>query len=170
MKKLSILFVFSLFLFSFSQTNAQIRIVLNGGTQIPVGDFKNSNDVGYGGSVDLEFNLPMIATTFFASAGYDRWKIKNTEYSNYKIPLMGGIKYFIYTPGNIISPYIGGAVGIATVNSNVPNSSSESKFIWSPTVGIRISNFDVNAKFTSYSENGVTISWFGINVGAVLGR
>ncbi len=170
MKKLSSLIVFSLFLFSLTQTNAQMRFVLNGGAQLPLGDFKNSNDIGYGGSVDVEFKIPMIATTFFASAGYDRWKITNTNYSKYVTPFMGGIKYFIYTPGNIISPYIGGAVGIATVNSNVPNSSSESKFIWSPTVGIRISNFDINARYVSYFDNGITISWFGINVGAVLGR
>ncbi len=170
MKKISILFVFSLFLFSFTQSNAQIRIVLNGGAQIPVGDFKNTSDIGYGGSADIEFKLPLIATTFFASAGYDRWKISNTDFSKYAIPLMGGIKYFIYTPGNIVSPYIGGALGIATVNSNVPKSSSENKFIWSPTVGIRFSNFDINVRFLTYSDNGIAISWFGVNVGAVLGR
>lgn len=170
MKKLSALIVFSLFLFSFAQTNAQIKLVLNGGAQIPVGDFKDGADIGYGGSVDAEFKLPMVGTTFFASAGYNRWKITNTDFSYYFIPLMGGIKYFISTPGNIATPYISGALGITVVNSNVPLSSSESKFTWSPSVGVRISNFDINASFKSFSSNGTTFSWFGINVGVVLGR
>jgi len=170
MKNISILFISSLFLFSFSQSNAQLRFVLNGGTQIPVSDFKNTNDLGYGGSLDIEFKLPMIGTTIFATAGYDRWKRTNTNYSNYAIPVMGGIKYFISTSGNIVSPYISAAVGITSVGNNIENSSTESNFIWSPSIGVRISNFDFNAKFMSYSTNGITISWFGINAGAVLGR
>lgn len=170
MKKFIAFFAICIFFVGFNTSNAQVKLILNGGVQVPTGDFKDVNDVGFGGSADVEFSLPLVGPTFFASAGYDRWKISNTDYSNYFIPLMGGLKYFFGTPGGIATIYFGGALGVVILNSNFPLSSSESKFIWAPSVGVRLSNVDINAKYQSYSSDGSTISWVGLNVGIVLGR
>ena len=170
MKKTSILFVIFFLFLGLSSSNAQVKLILSGGVQAPTGDFKTVNDVGYGGSVDVEISLPSVGPTIFATAGYDRWGITNTSYSTNAIPLMGGVKYFFGTPGGIVTFYFGGGLGIVILNSNVPLSSSESKFIWSPSVGVRLSNFDVNVRYQSFSSGGVNFTWFGLNVGIVLGR
>ncbi|PIW70757.1 MAG: hypothetical protein COW08_00300 [Ignavibacteriales bacterium CG12_big_fil_rev_8_21_14_0_65_30_8] len=170
MKKYIALFALCFFFVGFNSANAQVKAVINGGVQIPTGDFKNSNDVGYGGSIDAEFNVPLVGPTFFVSTGYNRWTISNTDYNNSIIPLMGGIKYFFGTPGGIVTLYFGGALGMAILNDNTPLSDSQSKFIWSPSIGVRFSNLDINAKYQSISSNGFTYSWYGLNIGFVIGR
>ena len=176
MKKISFLFIICFLFFGFNSCNAQVKLILSGGVQVPTGDFKNVNDVGYGGSADVEFSLPLVGPTFFVSAGYDRWKISNTDYSNTFVPILGGVKYFFGTPGGLVTLYFGGALGIAIISNNIPdiglfrNPGSESKFMWSPSVGVRLSNIDFNAKYQSFSSGGSTVSWFGLNLGIVLGR
>lgn len=112
----------------------------------------------------------MVGPTIFGAIGYNRWGIKNKDYSSTAIPIIGGVKYFFGIPGGLLSIYLGGGIGMAIVNSNEPLSNSKSKFIWSPSVGIRFSNIDINAKYQSFSIEGDRNSWFGLNVGIVIGR
>ena len=170
MKKIIVLFALCLFFVGLNTTNAQVKAVINGGVQIPTGDFKNGSDVGYGGSIDAEFSLPMVGPTIFASVGYNRWGIKNTSFSLYAIPMLGGLKYFFTAPGSPVVLYVGGGLGVVVLNDNTPFSTTESKFIWAPVVGLRFGGFDVNAKYQSFSSGGTTFNWFGINAGIAVGN
>lgn len=164
------IFLFDWFflLISLTSSNAQIKLIFNGGARIPTGDFSNVADVGFGGSATAEFKIPLSPLAIAFSTGYDRFGITTGSFDTYAIPIMGGFKYFISTPGNLVAFYFGALAGVSILDSTAPNSISESKFIWSPTVGARIINIDINVNYKSISSNGITISWFGFNVGYIL--
>lgn len=170
MKRFIALFAICLFFVGLNTTNAQVKALITAGVQMPTGDFKNVNDVGYGGSIDAEFSLPMVGPTIFGSLGYNRWGITNTSYNTSAMPMMAGLKYFFSAPGSPVTIYLGGGLGLVVLNDNTPLSTTESKFIWAPVVGLRFSNFDVNAKYQSFSSGGMSYTWFGINAGIAVGN
>lgn len=165
-----------LIFFGLNTSNAQTKLVLNGGIQLPTGDLKTlipgaDTKMGLGSSVDGEFTIstsPTSSIAITASVGYNRWSFDTpagfTGDANIHVAtFMGGAKFFFE------QFYFGGSAGIATPGITVTglNLTFDSEFMWGATAGVRIDKFDVNAKYQSFSSGGVTLPWFGVNVGYV---
>lgn len=175
MKKLSALAIALLIIFS-SSLFAQTTI--NAGMQLPTGDTKDILNNGYGVNLSFDFSLPVLPLSLAVTAGYNSWKYNdNTLLSGnkfYVVPVMAGVRFF--SPGNGIKTYVGGDVGIAYYDSNVPGSSSSTKFAFSPVLGFRYNliplgslALDFNARYWVVTQSGSSISWFGINGGITFG-
>lgn len=176
MKKISFLFIICLIFLGLNTSNAQIKLVLNGGVQFPTGDFKTlvpgvDTKMGFGGTVDGEYtisNSPTSTIAITASVGYNRWSFDTPSSFTGEAyidgtTIMGGAKYFFQ------QFYFGGSAGIVNPGMTVTGLTMtfDSEFIWSVSAGTRIDKFDINAKYYSFSSAGVTLPWFGVNVGYV---
>jgi hypothetical protein len=186
MKKLFPVILLAAVLFNFNITFAQVALTLNGGIQIPVGNFSNLVNNGYGASASIDYSIPIIPVGISLSIGYDNWAYKTQySYSNsglhefgnginmYSIPVTLGPKLFINIPGFSLEPYIGIDAGIVFSSSTLAGASYSTNFIYSPMIGFRynlppgIIAIDINAKESNLNDSGSsqTFSWFGINGG-----
>ncbi|MHB8852588.1 MAG: hypothetical protein ACYC6P_04410 [Ignavibacteriaceae bacterium] len=186
MKKLFPVMLLAAVLFNFNLTFAQVGFTLNGGIQIPVGNFSNLVNNGYGVSASIDYSIPIIPVGISLSIGYDNWAYKTQySYSNsglhefgnginlYSIPVTLGPKFFLNIPGFGLEPYIGIDAGIVFSSSTLAGATYGSNFIYSPIVGFRynlppgIIAIDINAKESNLNDSGSnqTFSWFGINGG-----
>lgn len=180
-------FVIMLFVFlGLSESNAQVKLVLNGGVQQPSKDSFLFLNTGYGFSTISEFTITKSSTSSIAltaSAGYNRWKFSKdflsftspfSGFNVYTVPIMGGVKFFFK------SFYFGNSLGASVTGTNVPvsntptttvtvNKNTSTDFIWTPYIGLRLNNIDFNIKYQNIRNNGNTFSWFGFNAGYAFG-
>ena len=144
--KLLITSLLSLLFFTTGLTQSQIGIGVNGGVSIPVGDFHEYYSVGYGGDVQLIYNVNN-AFLLVLTSGYHPWKLDEDAYNkkanekslNKKfnldshfimVPIYLGIRYYLARGKNrpFFSLDFGGysyEFKIAgTINSTLPNTNS----------------------------------------------
>lgn len=182
MKKL---FAVILFVTLSSAAFSQIHLSLQGGVQIPTGDFSDFANTGFGGSATFEYlqNSPL---SFTGMLGYYVWDREgeqpdNVDYSYRTIPIMLGIRY--YFDQYDFAPYFGTELGIhlwqteievEKNNSTITTEASESNFGITPMFGFkyRLStsvDLDVNLKYNIVSGDGPSTSFVGLNFGVQFG-
>ncbi|MHB8852373.1 MAG: hypothetical protein ACYC6P_03320 [Ignavibacteriaceae bacterium] len=186
MKKLFPIILLASVLFNFNITFAQVGFTLNGGIQIPVGNFSNLVNNGYGVSGSIDYTIPIIPVGISLSIGYDNWPYK-TQYSlsnsgvheygtginAYSIPITLGPKVFLNIPGFSLEPYLGIDAGILFSSSTLAGATFSTNFIYSPMFGFRYSlppgiiAIDINVKESNFNDSGSSqsYSWLGINGG-----
>ncbi|MGD1007939.1 MAG: hypothetical protein ABR980_12005 [Ignavibacteriaceae bacterium] len=191
MKKLFPVFLLAAVLFNFNIAYSQISLTVNGGIEIPTGNFSNLVKNGYGLSASIGYSVPIIPVEICVSAGYDNWPYKiqyslsNSglhEFGNgvnmYSIPVTIGPKLFINIPGVGFEPYIGIEAGVVSSSSTLVGATSITDFIYSPEIGFRYNlplgliAIDVNVKESNFTDTSggqtQTYSWFGINAGIAI--
>jgi hypothetical protein len=190
MKKIFPVILLAAVLLSFNTSYSQISLTVNGGIQLPTGDFGNIVKSGYGFSGSLGFSLPLIPIEIGLTAGYNNWAYKTQfDESNsgvhefgsginlYSVPVMVGPKLFIHIPFIGFEPYLGIDAGIDYTSSTASGASSNTYFIYSPIIGFRynlplgIVAIDVNVREYNFKNSGgsnQTLSWFGINGGVAI--
>jgi len=178
MKKiLAVLFVLLLVA---GYTNAQGKIALgvNAGIALPMGDFGDGYDMGFGGNALFAYHVnPNVDVT--GSAGYLTWSGKdaNDGATFSSIPVMVGARY-LFGQGQF-HPYIGAELGMHFANFSyefmgVDYSSSDSYFGWGAGAGFlyRVGNnmdLDVTAKYNSISSEGSASDYVSVFVGLLFG-
>jgi hypothetical protein len=191
MKYLFPLLLLTFVFFNTGTSYSQVNLTVNGGVEIPAGNFSNAVNNGYGISASLGWSLPIVPVEIAVSAGYDSWpyKTQNSLINNglhefdsgtkvYSIPVTIGPKLFISIPGIGFEPYIGIDVGIVSSNSTATGVSSTTDFVYSPEIGFRynlplhIIAIDINLREYNYTNTSggtsQTTSWYGISGGLVL--
>ncbi|GIK62042.1 MAG: outer membrane beta-barrel protein [Ignavibacteriota bacterium] len=182
MKKiLAVLFVLLLVA---GYTNAQGKIALgvNAGIALPMGDFGDGYDMGFGGNALFAYHVnPNVDVT--GSAGYLTWSGKDAlDGSTFSsIPVMVGARY-LFGQGQF-HPYIGAELGMHFSNFDYEyelmgvtysGSESDSYFGFGAGAGFlyRVGNnmdLDVNAKFNSISSEGSASNYVSVMVGLLFG-
>lgn len=169
------LFAFAIALFtasicqaqSASTISKQIQVGINVEGAFPMGDFGKSYSFGIGGSIMGRYTLSDKAN-LTASLGYLNFSGKSiTETfegddgpqtqtfkvpSTYGIPLRLGANYLIGGP-----LFIQGEIGASFMKGGTA-------FLYTPGIGARFNNLEVEAKYEGWSKNG-TLSFFGVRVG-----
>lgn len=125
---------------------------------IPMGDMKESQSMGFGGSVKALFGE---ASGFTASAGYMTFAGKDVSgigtYPAFSaIPVKVG--YRLATEGGF---YFEPQVGMSFTSQG---GSSASAFTYAPNVGIITGGLDLSARYEAMSNNGSTISFVGFRL------
>lgn len=182
-KVLSALFVV---LFFVGITNAQGKMALgfNAGIALPMGDFGDGFDMGFGGSALFIYHAtPNIDVT--GSAGYLTWSGKDeSDVTFSSIPVMVGARY-LFGQGKF-NPYINAELGMHFTTVDIPEveipgvgtfgggSESDSNFGWGAGAGFlyQIGNnmdLDVNARYNSITGDGGSSDYVSIMVGLLFG-
>jgi outer membrane protein W len=163
-------------LVGFMTMNVQAQMAVGGtvGLQVPVGDFAEGINMGFGitviGKYMVKDNLALGASVGYSQFGTD------IEDVNLSIrPITGLVEYHFGTEG--VRPYIGADVGVYTVKANVKSqgvnvSASESYLGFAPTGGLIFGkseslSFVVNAKYHFVMSEGASTSWLGANFGVI---
>lgn len=179
MKKLGmVLFVTILFT---GMVNGQSAISIGGNVALPIGDWADFANIGFGGTASYEhqFNRNLTGT---ATAGYLIWggkeDIPDFKYDYSAIPVLAGVKYF-FVPGQGF--YVAGQAGFhffsVDVESTVPgfqfsSSGSETEFSAAAGLGYEVpagskGAIDISAMFNLISDLnyiGFRIAYkFGLN-------
>ena len=101
MKKILILLVAVLCLTMVSNAQQKGNMITGGAIiAVPMGDFGDAFDMGFGASATFEmpFGKQLVG---FAEVGYITWSGKSDGYSASAIPVMAGAKYFIGKKGGL---------------------------------------------------------------------
>jgi hypothetical protein len=173
MKYFMAIFIFVVFAGTIS-ANAQNPMRVGGelGVQLPMGDFGDGANTGFGISGIFHYHLnPNLIIG--GTLGYQSWGGKSDGFSWSNIPIMGLINYMFATEG--LKPFVGGELGI--------NSTSVSYDIFGFTgsesttnLGINILggveqqlnenlSWRVNAKYNIIFDSEDNLSFLGINAG-----
>jgi hypothetical protein len=178
-------------LFTCNNIYSQVGVTINGGLQIPAGDFSNLVNNGYGFTASLDYSIPLVPIGLSLMAGYDNWAYKTQyslsnsglhEFGNginlYAIPVTLGPKLFIKIPGAGFVPYIGIDAGAVFLSSTAAGAGSSTDFFYSPVIGFRFSlptgiiAIDINIRESNMVDNSsspaTTSSWIGINGGITI--
>jgi hypothetical protein len=182
MKKiLAVLFVVFL-VAGFTNAQGKIALGVNAGVALPMGDFGDGYDMGFGGNGLFVYHAsPNVDVT--GSVGYLTWSGKDAldGFTFSSIPVLVGARY-LFGQGKF-NPYIGAELGMHFANSDYEyellgvtysGSASDSYFGWGAGAGFlyQIGNnmdLDVNAKYNSISSEGSASDYVSVMVGLLFG-
>lgn len=152
---------------SASSIAQKIQVGINIEGAFPTGDFGKVYSFGIGGSVMGRYALSDKAN-LTASLGYLDFSGKSItetyegdegpQTETYKVPSMYGVPLRLGANYLISGPlFIQGEIGAAFMKGGTA-------FLYTPGIGARFNNLEVEAKYEGWSKNG-TLSFIGIRVG-----
>ncbi|MDR1678186.1 MAG: porin family protein [Prevotellaceae bacterium] len=159
--------------------NAQIKLGIDLGLQVPMGDFEKMAEVGLGGNVNGEYAITENIGAGL-SIGYYKFSFKDNGFGEDEsftvTPVALNGKYYFMTEG--LKPYAGLDLGMYFLSSTFENSEVKGKFGLAPVVGLQYDFSDnmainANVKYNyimagEKEELGAdALTSFGINVGVV---
>lgn len=172
---LSIVFLFFSICAFAQKGNNQVSVGLDVG--FPVGDFGESSNVGFGGTVKGMYGVG-TAGQMELTLGYLGFSYKNNnsivKASNNLFPILVGYRHFF---DNIyVEPQLGLTVisnklkrsGVDVGGENIGGENyliSTAAFGWAIGVGYLFDNFDFSIRYQSASKNGGSLGFFGLRVG-----
>jgi hypothetical protein len=161
----------SLFLLQLSASaqidDAKFIVILSPQISMPIGSFKSSNKIGFGGHISTEFAKEKIR--FLASLGgslyggktYESDPGYSEEYPSVAITqLRGGLKYFISK-----GLFCVGQIGVAHVYQE---GESGTGFTYSPAIGYEFGLGDISVKYeatTIKTATGNSATTIGLSIG-----
>ena len=169
MRKLMTILLAIVLIAGFTTTSkAQISIGANVGLAMPMGDWSDGYNMGFGGSANGEYALN-DNMSLGLNIGYYSFGGKTDGYSWSFIPIVADFKYSFMTEG--FMPYAGLGLGMFMGTSKVDfmgisMSASESKFGFVPTAGFWMGDsfkWGASLKYNIVSD----VSYLGINVGII---
>lgn len=130
---------------------------------------RNTFNSTAGVSVKFEFPFQVKGLSLVLSAAYENFSTKNTPtldtmQNGHYIPLMAGLKYFVYKPF-----YMEGDIG-ESFNINSPYMGYQTGFIYSPLVGVSLpiqknnAAIDIGIKYESRRSDAGNINQYAIRV------
>ena len=134
----------------FAVTGALAQFSVGAEVAIPMGTpWSDGVNTGFGGSLSYQapINDNLSWTGYF---GYQSYGTKFGGYAISIIPIQAGVKYYFTESGNGF--YGEFDLGVFIASSNVPNSTSESKFGFTPAIGYRVSSFDLGLRYNLISD------------------
>lgn len=198
MKRLnSVLALFTIIVLFAGFTNAQSKMAIGvqGGIAIPMGDFGDAVDLGFGGQGNFAYDVsPFLQVT--GSIGYTTWSYKTDSYTTSgsfnTVPLLAGIRYTF--PAKGFKPYVMAQLGVHFISSKITYdniyylikaneindvqatyeySESSTKFGFGAGAGFLLPlgpklDLDVNATFNSISTEGSATNYIGIMAGVLV--
>ena len=135
---------------------------------LPVGNFKNGSNVGFGATVKYAYNFDeTIALTL--QSGYLYFPGKDLgggdKINSSQIPLKAGVRYSI---GQFyVEPQLGAGFWHFSGNNN-SGSLNQTRFTYAGGIGVLASqNFDIGLRYEGSSKNGENISFLGLRLAYV---
>ncbi len=142
-----------------AQSETPLKFSVGAEVHLPVGDMADGYSVGFGGTVQADYNLDeQLALTL--NAGYLNFtgkKIGGFKVPNSGlVPVLAGIKYTFN--GNVYaSAQLGASFGTEKGDGTA--------FTYAPGIGYKFSpNFDALVKYTGWSNDGNSSSAVGLRV------
>ena len=145
----------------FTVTGAFAQFSLGLELALPMGDFGDVFNMGFGGSVN--YTKPINDNiSWTAYAGYQTFSAKDdvvgsgNSLTYSAIPIMGGIKYYFQESGAGLYGELDLGFIFETVSSDIggfgSSSVSETDFGITPALGYKVSSFDISARYNIVDE------------------
>jgi opacity protein-like surface antigen len=184
MKKFLAVLCVAILFAGFTNAQSKMALGLNAGIALPMGDFADGYDMGFGGNAIFVYHASPNADVTF-TAGYLTWSGKDSlDGVNFSsIPVMVGGKYLFGK--DKFHPYIAGELGAHFVTVDIPEieimgetfgggSESKTYFGWGAGAGFLYQignnmNLDVNAKYNSIAAEGGSSDYVSVMVGLLFG-
>lgn len=162
----------------FIHAQGKIALGVNAGVALPMGDFGDGYDMGFGGNGLFVYHAtPNVDVT--GSVGYLTWSGKDAldgaTFSS--VPVLVGGRY-LFGKGNF-NPYVAAQLGMHFTTYDVEvmgfsTSGSDSYFGWNIGAGFLMGvgknmDLDVNVLYNTISSEGSSSSYLGILVGLLFG-
>ncbi|MBE0539709.1 MAG: outer membrane beta-barrel protein [Ignavibacterium sp.] len=177
MKQLLSILLLAVLFTGFINAQSKMAFGLQAGVAIPLGDFGDGYDLGFGGQGTFAYHInPMFDVT--GSVGYLTWSGKADGVTFSSVPVLVGVRY--YFGQDKFNPYVSGELGMHFItsefkeeNSEISISSSDSFFGFGAGAGFLYKmgpnlDLDVNAKFNSISSEGSARNYIGIMAGVLI--
>lgn len=155
--------------FTFSAT-AQISIGASVGAQLPMGDFGDVFNTGFGingvAKYDLNENMKVGLNVGYNSFGSDLNGVSASL-----IPVTGLFEYYLPMEG--FKPYIGADLGFYNIKLEALGISDSETYIgFAPTAGVLYDfteqlSFNANLKYNYIDADNDNITYVGVNLGLV---
>ena len=183
MKQLLSILLLAVLFTGFINAQNKMAFGLQAGVAIPMGDFGDGYDMGFGGQGNFAYHIsPMLDVT--ASVGYLTWSGKEADFTFSSIPVLVGARYYFGQAK--FNPYVAGELGMYFSTFDVPEivipgfgtigggSESGSDFGFGAGAGFLYKmgpnlDLDVNAKFNSISSEGDASNYISIMAGVLIG-
>lgn len=173
MKKVLVVLIALFCLVGMTNAQSKIGVSVQGGIGLPMGDFGDAYDMGFGGfatgTYTLNPNLDIIATVGYFT--YNNKVIDDATFS--AIPILGGVRY--YFGKDKFRPYVTGMAGIYSCKAKMTIfgfdvSATSSDFGFAAGGGFLLElgkkmDLDVTATYNSISADGATNSWLTVGAG-----
>jgi len=146
----------------------KIAFGVGGELALPMGDFKDAYNTGFGGTGTVFYHL-MPRMDLLINAGYITYGSDLDDVSFSMIPIQAGARYFIIPEGGL---YAGGLVGVHSAKAEVGDfSDSETKFSFAPMIGYQYPlgstmKLDISGRYQFISD----ANYFGIHLGLNFGK
>ncbi|PST81848.1 hypothetical protein C7T94_17865 [Pedobacter yulinensis] len=144
-----------------AQTTAGNKLGVGLEFGLPVGDWSDGMNIGFGGSGIM--HIPISSSKLYGTinAGFINFKSKEVNGFTYDygaIPLKAGIKYY-FVPNFYGAAELGAAIGT--------NDGASTAFAYSPGIGVDFpvsdkTSIDLGARYEAWSANSVTNGFVGI--------
>ena len=182
MKKIIILFAIILSATTLIHAQGKMALGINGGVALPLGDFGDGFDMGFGGNAIFIYHTsPNSDVT--VTVGYLTWSGKDSSDLTFSsIPVMVGGKY-LFGKGKF-NPYINGELGVHFATAETPEyvingqtyggSVSDTYFGWGAGGGFLYKlgqnmNLDFNVRYNGIASEGNSSNYVSILVGLLFG-
>lgn len=134
---------------------------------VPLGDFSDAANTGFGGYAKIMFGLRGNAQLTFTT-GYSSFSLKGIPTGVHAsiniLPLMAGLRQNIN--GFYVEPQLGAAVYTARASYNgTSNSNTETKFTWAAGIGYAQNGIDFGVRYQRGEFEGGNLSLIGFRVG-----
>lgn len=175
MKQLLSVLLLAVLFTGFINAQSKMAFGLQAGVAIPMGDFGDAYDMGFGGQGNFVYHInPMLDVT--ASVGYLTWSGNEADYTFSSVPVLAGVRY--YFGKDKFKPYVAGELGMHFTSfdyefEGISASSSDSYFGFGVGAGFLYKmgpnlDLDVNAKYNSISTEGSSSSYISIMAGVLI--
>jgi outer membrane protein W len=169
MKKTITLLAVVMAFFTFS-ASAQISVGATIGAQMPLGDFGDGFNTGYGinavGKYDLNEQMKVGL-----NIGYNSFGTDIDDISASITPITGLFEYYLPMEG--FKPYVGADLGLYSIKVEAFGESSSDTYLgFAPTAGALYDfseqlSFSANLKYNYISSDDGSSAYLGINVGVM---
>ena len=182
MKKIFIVFAVILLAPGFVHAQGKMALGINGGVALPMGDFGDGFDMGFGGNAIFVYHASPMSD-FTASVGYLTWSAKDTgDVTFSSIPVLLGGRY-LFGKGKF-NLYVAGELGAHFSSVDTPEyvilgqtyggSVSETYFGWAAGAGFvygvgKSMDLDFSAKYNMIISEGNTSDYISFMIGLLFG-
>jgi opacity protein-like surface antigen len=184
MRKILLVLLVAFLVAGFTNAQSKMALGLNGGIALPLGDFGDNYDMGFGGNAIFVYHTNSNSDVTF-TAGYLTWSGKDAyDGLNFSsIPVMVGGKYLFGK--DKLRGYINGELGAHFVTVDVPSyelfgetfgggSESKTYFGWGAGAGLLYQigkniDLDLGAKYNMILSENNSSDYVSIMVGLLFG-
>ncbi|MFZ0388938.1 MAG: hypothetical protein WAN36_00650 [Calditrichia bacterium] len=166
--------ILSLGLLQVVSAEGPLMVGIEGNVAVPMGDFGDAAKTGLGGTAFVEY-MATPNMSLSGKAGYLYFGGESEGFSFSAVPILAEGRYYMGMQGEM-RPFLGAQLGVhifsfktefnnPITGEKMEESTSETKFSFAPTIGIRVNQLDISAFYMLISDDPSSLNYVGFRIG-----